>query len=75
MTTPAQMPRQRAYRRRKVGITSAPWPCLVRECHVWPHIVFGVVMLVTGRREDLVVEWLVRDVSEAEARQVLEATK
>lgn len=48
---------------------SLPFPCIVRE---WPSGLFSVAMLVCGHRELLVSSWPVRNVSEAEARAVLE---
>ena len=51
---------------------SVSFLCLVRE---WPDGVFSVVRLISGKRELIPVEWLIRGVSEAEARAVLEQAK
>jgi hypothetical protein len=51
---------QRRYNRiRKHIITSAPFPCLVREADS-----FGVAMLVRHETELLLDEWLLRGVTE-----------
>jgi hypothetical protein len=52
-----------------------PFPCLVRE---WPAGLFSVVWLAYDMESgDLVPleQWPIRNVSEAEAREVLEAMK
>jgi hypothetical protein len=57
---------RRRNRIRKRIIVSAPFPCLVREADS-----FSVALLVRGEKELLLDEWLLRGVTEQEARTTM----
>lgn len=61
---------QARYRHRRRGIVERPFPALVRQADG----LFGVVLLVhdTASSELLVVHWLCSDVTEPEARRMMQ---
>lgn len=61
---------QARYRHRRRGIVERPFPALVRQADGK----FGVVLLVhdTASAELLVVRWLCSDVTEPEARRMMQ---
>lgn len=58
------------YNHKRSGIDeSVSFRCLVRE---WPAGLFSVAVLIYGKRDLLPIAWPVRNVSESQARAVLE---
>ena len=72
MTNDKRREAQARYRHKRRGITAKPIASLYRD-----YDTFGALLIVpdTLSSEMLVVRWLVRGVSEAEARAVLEQAK